>query len=183
VVCNYICIWCDSLDYIYICFPTACSSVGTVVAFLGGKAAGTEVNHSLPSSAEVNNKWNWTSTLYAFSWRKQTFYLNLYLYLCLVSERTHCPFEATHICIFIFFWPCILMQFWVMTNLMHSFLMYLFMPLHVSSSKCSSSGGPNCMNTVLDRHVRQSLTRVCYTGWCIDTILPSWWWALAARNM
>jgi hypothetical protein len=25
-----------------------------------------------------------------------------------------------------FCWPCILMRFWVMTNLMHSFLMYLF---------------------------------------------------------
>jgi hypothetical protein len=48
--------------------------------------------------------------------------------------------------IFMFCWPCILMQFWVMTNLMHSFLMYLFKPLHVSSSKCSSSGGPNCIN-------------------------------------
>jgi hypothetical protein len=48
---------------------------------------------------------------------------------------------------FIFCWPCILMQFWVMTNLMHSFLMCLFMPLHVSSSKCSSSGGRNCINT------------------------------------
>jgi hypothetical protein len=34
-----------------------------------------------------------------------------------------------------------------MTNLMHSFLMYLFMPLNVSSRKCSSSGGPNCINT------------------------------------
>jgi hypothetical protein len=40
-----------------------------------------------------------------------------------------------------------LKHFWVMTNLMHSFLMYLFMPLHISSSKCSSSGGPNCINT------------------------------------
>jgi hypothetical protein len=98
---------------------------------------------------------------------------------------------------FIFCWPCILMQFWVMTNLMHSFLMYLFTPVHVSSSKCSSSGEPNCINTSsgitlwwvtvwragLDRHVRQSLTRVCYTRWCINTIWPSWWWALAARNM
>jgi hypothetical protein len=37
--------------------------------------------------------------------------------------------------------------FWVMTNFLHSFLMYLFMPLRVSSSKCSSSGGPNCINT------------------------------------
>jgi hypothetical protein len=26
--------------------------------------------------------------------------------------------------------------------------MYLFMPLLVSSSKCSSSGGPNCINTL-----------------------------------
>jgi hypothetical protein len=24
---------------------------------------------------------------------------------------------------------------------------FIFMPLHVSSSKCSSSGGPNCINT------------------------------------
>jgi hypothetical protein len=24
---------------------------------------------------------------------------------------------------------------------------------------------------------------VCYTRWCINTIWPSWWWALAARNM
>jgi hypothetical protein len=23
----------------------------------------------------------------------------------------------------------------------------------------------------------------CYTRWCINTIWPSWWWALAARNM
>jgi hypothetical protein len=43
-------------------------------------------------------------------------------------------------------WPT-RFEFWVITNLMHSFLMYLFMPLHVSSSKCSSSGGPNCINT------------------------------------
>jgi hypothetical protein len=35
----------------------------------------------------------------------------------------------------------------------------------------------------LDRHVRQSPTRVCYTRWCINTIWTSWWWALAARNM
>jgi hypothetical protein len=42
---------------------------------------------------------------------------------------------------------CKIQSFWVMTNLMHSFLMYLFMPLNVSSSKCSSSGGPNCINT------------------------------------
>jgi hypothetical protein len=31
------------------------------------------------------------------------------------------------------------------------FLMYLFMPLHVSSSKCLSSGGPNCIND--DEHL------------------------------
>jgi hypothetical protein len=77
---------------------------------------------------------------------------------------------------FIFCWPCILMQFWVMNNLMHSFLMYLFMPLHVSSSKCSSSGGPNCINT-------SSGITLCYTRWCINTIWPSWWSAIAARNM
>jgi hypothetical protein len=77
------------------------------------------------------------------------------------------------------------------------------MPLHVSSNKCSSLGGSNCINTSsgithsggwlsdvpvkrklfsLDRHVRQLLTRVCYTRWCINTIWPSWWWALVARN-
>jgi hypothetical protein len=39
------------------------------------------------------------------------------------------------------------MQFWVMTNLIHSFLLYLFTPLHVSNNKCSSSGGPDCINT------------------------------------
>jgi hypothetical protein len=30
---------------------------------------------------------------------------------------------------------------------------------------------------------RLSLTRVCYTRWCINTIWPFWRWALAARNM
>jgi hypothetical protein len=55
--------------------------------------------------------------------------------------------QSTNLPNFIFCWPCISMQLWVMTNLMHSFLMYLFMPLHVSSSKCSSSGGPNFINT------------------------------------
>jgi hypothetical protein len=90
----------------------------------------------------------------------------------------------------------------LMTNLMHSFLMYLFMSLHVSSSKCSSSGGPNCINTSsgithsgewlsdvpvkrkqfpLDRHA--TLTRLCYITCCFNTIWPSWWWALAVRNM
>jgi hypothetical protein len=78
-----------------------------------------------------------------------------------------------------------------------------FMPLHVSSNKCSSSGWPTCVNTSSgithsggwmpevpvrwkpppDRHVRPPPTRVCYTRWCIDTKWSSWWWALVARNM
>jgi hypothetical protein len=36
------------------------------------------------------------------------------------------------------------MQFWVMTTLVHSFLMYLFMPLDVSSST-SDSHSPECV--------------------------------------
>jgi hypothetical protein len=38
-------------------------------------------------------------------------------------------------------------------------------------------------NFPLDRHVRESSTRVCYTRWSIDTSWSSWWWALVARNM
>ena len=73
------------------------------------------------------------------------------------------------------------------------FNVFVSTPLHVSSSKCSSSGGPTCINTpsgitqssgwLSDRPARQSNTRLCYTRWCINTSWPSWWWALAARNM
>jgi hypothetical protein len=74
-----------------------------------------------------------------------------------------------------------------------------FMPLHISN-KCSSSGGPTCVNTSSgithwwvsvwragqelppDRHVRQSPTRVGYTRGCLVLSWSSWWWALVARN-
>jgi hypothetical protein len=36
--------------------------VGTGGSFLGGKAAGREADHSLPSSSEVKNAWSYTST-------------------------------------------------------------------------------------------------------------------------
>jgi hypothetical protein len=75
-----------------------------------------------------------------------------------------------------------------MTNLTHFSQCIYFTPLHVSSNKCSSSGGSYCVNTssgiihtsgscVLvrrelrpDRHTRQSPTRLYYIRWCIDTI-------------
>ena len=72
------------------------------------------------------------------------------------------------------------------------FNVFISTPLHVSSSKCSSSGGPTCINTpcgithssgwLSGRPVGRP-TRVCYTRWCINTSWTSWWWALAARNM
>jgi hypothetical protein len=37
-----------------------------------------------------------------------------------------CFYRMFVVCFFMFCWPCISMRFWVMTNLMHSFLMYLF---------------------------------------------------------
>ena len=79
------------------------------------------------------------------------------------------------------------------------------MPLHVSSNKRSSSGGPSCINTSSgithsggwmsggpvrkkqifpsDWPARNPPTRVCYTRWCINTTWSSCWWALVARNM
>jgi hypothetical protein len=36
--------------------------IGTGIYFPGGKAAGCEVEHSPPSSAEVKNVWSYTST-------------------------------------------------------------------------------------------------------------------------
>ena len=51
-------------------------------------------------------------------------------------------------------------------------------PLHVSSSKCSSAGGPTCVNTPSGiTHSGGWLTGRTGEDW------PSWWWALAARNM
>ena len=57
------------------------------------------------------------------------------------------------------------------------FLNVYFMPLYVSSNKCSSSGGPNCINTSSgithsggwvssgpsDRPARHPPTKACYT--------------------
>jgi len=36
--------------------------IGARVSFPGGKAAGSEVDHSLPFIAEIKNAWNYTST-------------------------------------------------------------------------------------------------------------------------
>jgi hypothetical protein len=114
-LCNYICIWLDSLDYIYICFPTACSSVVTVVAFLGGKSAGTEVHFRLVPRLIVRGTVPLLFIMYTFSWRKQTFHLYLYLYLCLVSERTHCTFEATYVC---------MLPLWNQMTTLHEVMVY-----------------------------------------------------------
>jgi hypothetical protein len=81
----------------------------------------------------------------------QFYLMFLYLYIC---------FAGLAMQNFMFCWPSILMQHWVMTNLMHFFSCIYFMPLHVSSNKSSSSGGPNCINT--SSGIRQSLTRVLY---------------------
>jgi hypothetical protein len=90
-----------------------------------------------------------------------------------------------------------------MTNLTHFSQCIYFTPLHVSSNKCSSSGGSNCVNTSSaiihssgwlscvpvgrepppDGLTRQSPTIVYYTRWCIDTIWSSWWRAFVAWNM
>jgi hypothetical protein len=40
-----------------------------------------------------------------------------------------------------------------------------------------------CLYMFRSWSARQSPPRVCYTRWCINTIWPSWWWELAARNM
>jgi hypothetical protein len=84
------------------------------------------------------------------------------------------------------------------TNLTHFFSLFqvfIFPPLHVSSDKRSSSGGNNCINTSSGiTHwqgdcsacwlARRTVTLpVCYTRGCVDTIVPSWWWALVAWNM
>jgi hypothetical protein len=71
------------------------------------------------------------------------------------------------------------------------------MPLHVSSKQVLIIRGINLYQYViwyntlwwvtawragqefhLDRHVRHSPTRLCYTRWRIDTSWSSWWWAL-----
>jgi hypothetical protein len=58
------------------------------------------------------------------------------------------------------------------------------MPLLVTSSKCSSSGGPNCINTSSGiTHTGGWLSDVPVKRKIFNTIWPSWWWALVARNM
>jgi len=71
---------------------------------------------------------------------------------------------------------------------MHKFLFYnkiYYMPVHVSSTMCSSSGGKNCIiqhlvssHSVGGHPVHGMAT---YTVWwyqmLYDTILTSWWWA------
>jgi len=60
------------------------------------------------------------------------------------------------------------------------------MPLHVSSTMCSSSGGQNCIiqHLVLSHSVGG---RPVPPTECDDTrcciIQTSWWWAHSARNM
>jgi len=58
--------------------------MGTRDSFPGGKTAGREADHSPPSSAEVKNKWSYTSTHITPSWRGAQFkkaQRQLYLHL------------------------------------------------------------------------------------------------------
>jgi hypothetical protein len=93
----------------------------------------------------------------------------------------------------------------ITTNLTHFFTffnVFISLPQHVSSDKRSSSGGNNCIDTssgipyrpgdcptcwsggVSSWPARRTVTlSVCYTRGCVDTIGPSWWWALVAWNM
>jgi hypothetical protein len=60
--------------------------MGTRDYFPGGKAAGPESDHSLPSSAEVKNVWSYNSTPptrlrgVVLSWKKKKAQGELYLY-------------------------------------------------------------------------------------------------------
>jgi hypothetical protein len=70
---------------------------------------------------------------------------------------------------------------------------FIYNPLHVLNTSCSSSGETNCVNTtsgnchsvlvavLCARHSHQH--RVTVSRGCIDTISLSWWWARCARNM
>jgi hypothetical protein len=53
-----------------------------------------------------------------------------------------------------------------MTDLMHFSQYIYFTPLHVSSNKCSSSGGSNCVNT-LSGIIHSSALFWYDTLWCI----------------
>ena len=52
------------------------------------------------------------------------------------------------------------------------FNVFISTPLHVSCSKCSSSGGPTFINTP-SGITHSGSKRVCYTRWCINTSWPS----------
>jgi hypothetical protein len=84
-------------------------------------------------------------------------------------------------------------KFWLMTNLTHSFSLYLF---HASTCfeqvliirrtkfyKYIIWYDTIWWVTVRRAGTSQSPTRVCYTRWCIDKSWSSWWLALVARNM
>jgi hypothetical protein len=70
----------------------------------GVKRPGCDVDHWLPSSAEVNNKWSYTSPypvcLHGMDRDTFTFYSRIYLYYV----ESHCPLTCTHNLVRFFFW-------------------------------------------------------------------------------
>ena len=88
-----------------------------------------------------------------------------------------------------FFWPCIMNSIYINHQLLctdyYLFIKY-YSPLHVSSLKCSSSGGYSCTHGALKLctykspgTVIESDSTIC----CMCTTLSSWRWALEAQNM